>query len=172
MTSHRADNADPRACVHGDATTATAARPRRNREGKSAGSSPEAQPDGHVNDEAGLGGADSPPDDVAQPRRTPQRNPNSAFDAQQTSVPILMWDSLDWHKTGQVCVIIIVVGITVALTLWGIGQIAPALIATPTAWSMIGGVFAGSSSGMVTYRITHRRRRTQGTERMPDQPER
>jgi hypothetical protein len=62
-----------------------------------------------------------------------------------------MWNSLTWDKVGQVSVIIVVIGITVALVFGGMGELSHALIGTPTAWSTIGGMVAGSGTGAIAY---------------------
>ena len=79
-----------------------------------------------------------------------------------------MWSSLTWNKTGQVCVIIVVVGITAALLFWGLGRLRHALIGTPTAWSTIGGLVGGGGTGALTYVATRNRRVRRQSEQDSD----
>jgi hypothetical protein len=100
--------------------------------------------------------------DAAALERQLLSRPSPSLDivpASNQDLILKIWNSLAWDKTIQVAVIITVIGIMVALILLGLGLLAHALIGTPTAWSAIASIVAGSGAGEVRYRTARRRRR-------------
>ncbi|MGH4010369.1 MAG: hypothetical protein ACRDTH_19785 [Pseudonocardiaceae bacterium] len=65
-----------------------------------------------------------------------------------------VWISLEWAKTGQMVVILLVAGLTVALVFAGMGLLVHALIGTSAAWSAVGvcGIVAGGGAAVYVRR--------------------
>jgi len=80
-------------------------------------------------------------------RTTPVSRSRNGRPSDSNDLILKMWNSLTWNKACQVSIIVIVAGVTMALALWGLGQLDhPA--ATP-AWSAIGSLAAGGGNGVV-----------------------
>ena len=93
-------------------------------------------------------------------RTTPVPQSRSGKPSDSNDLILKMWNSLTWNKACQVSIMVIVAGVTMALALWGLGQLDhPA--ATP-AWSAIGSLAAGGGTGVVICGITRRNRRGRG----------
>jgi hypothetical protein len=69
-------------------------------------------------------------------------------------------------KTGQMVIILLVAGLTVALVFAGLGLLVHALIGTPTAWSAVGvcGIVAGGGAAVD---VRRRQRRAESEQPRP-----
>lgn len=69
-----------------------------------------------------------------------------------------IWMTLEWGKTGQMVVVLLAIGFTMALVFAGLGLLVHAVIGTPAVWSAVGGIFAGSGAAASAYGYMRRRR--------------
>lgn len=76
-----------------------------------------------------------------------------------------IWMSLEWAKTGQMVVILLVTGLTVALAFAGLGLLVHALIGSLTIWSAVGvgGIVAGGGAAVYVRRRQRRAESEQAT---------
>jgi hypothetical protein len=90
-------------------------------------------------------------------RTTPVSQSRSGKPSDSNDLILKMSNSLTWNKACQVSIMVIVAGVTMAMALWGLGQLDHP--AAAPAWSAIGSLAAGGGTGVVICGITRHHRR-------------
>jgi hypothetical protein len=76
-----------------------------------------------------------------------------------------IWMTLEWSKTGQMVVVLLAAGLTVAVVFAGLGLLVHTLIGIPAVWSAVGGIVAGGGAAASTYGYVRRCQRRTASER-------